>query len=76
MFFLIQENKTRKIKGIPKLVDANFAGTKKSGKCVIILCEGDSAKAGASGSTAFGKTTSANAIYATAFGYLSQIIKR
>jgi len=39
-------SKTRTIRGIPKLVDANFAGTEKSGQCTIILCEGDSAKAG------------------------------
>ena len=39
-------SKTRSIRGIPKLVDANFAGGPKSGKCTIILCEGDSAKAG------------------------------
>lgn len=35
-----------KIRGIPKLVDANKAGTKKeSHMCKLILCEGDSAKA-------------------------------
>ena len=28
------------------MVDANFAGTAKSGQCTIIFCEGDSAKAG------------------------------
>ena len=39
-------SKTRTIRGIPKLIDANFAGTEKSGPCTIILCEGDSAKAG------------------------------
>ena len=38
--------KTRTIRGIPKLVDANFAGTEKSAQCTIIFCEGDSAKAG------------------------------
>ena len=38
--------KTRSIRGIPKLMDANFAGGKKSGECTLILCEGDSAKAG------------------------------
>ena len=38
--------KTRTIRGIPKLVDANYAGTIKSGQCTLILCEGDSAKAG------------------------------
>ena len=36
--------KTTKIKGIPKLVDANKAGGKLSKKCVLILTEGDSAK--------------------------------
>jgi DNA topoisomerase-2 len=39
-------SKTRTIRGIPKLIDANFAGTEKSSQCTIILCEGDSAKAG------------------------------
>jgi len=38
-------SKKSKIKGIPKLEDANFAGTKKSDQCVLILTEGDSAKA-------------------------------
>ena len=38
--------KTKNIRGIPKLIDANWAGTEKSSQCVIILCEGDSAKAG------------------------------
>ena len=38
--------KTKNIRGIPKLIDANWAGTAKSSDCVIILCEGDSAKAG------------------------------
>lgn len=39
--------KTRTIRGIPKLVDANYAGSPdKSAQCTIILCEGDSAKAG------------------------------
>ena len=38
--------KTRTIRGIPKLIDANFAGTEKSAQCIIIFCEGDSAKAG------------------------------
>ena len=37
--------KTRTIRGIPKLVDANLAGTSKSSECTLILCEGDSAKA-------------------------------
>lgn len=39
-------SKSRSVRGIPKLVDANFAGTTKSSKCTLILCEGDSAKAG------------------------------
>lgn len=34
-----------KISGIPKLEDANKAGTKDSDKCTLILTEGDSAKA-------------------------------
>ena len=38
--------KTKSIRGIPKLIDANYAGTKKSNECVLILCEGDSAKSG------------------------------
>ena len=39
--------RTRTIRGIPKLIDANNAGTAdKSAQCTIILCEGDSAKAG------------------------------
>ena len=38
--------KSKNVRGIPKLIDANYAGTKKSDQCTIILCEGDSAKAG------------------------------
>lgn len=38
--------KTTNIRGIPKLMDANKAGTIDSDKCILILCEGDSAKAG------------------------------
>ena len=38
--------KSRTVRGIPKLMDANFAGTDKSSQCTIIFCEGDSAKAG------------------------------
>lgn len=37
-------SKKLKIRDIPKLDDANFAGTKKSEKCTLILTEGDSAK--------------------------------
>lgn len=38
--------KTKSVRGIPKLIDANYAGTDKSGECTVIFCEGDSAKAG------------------------------
>ena len=38
--------KSKNIRGIPKLIDANWAGTEKSNQCTIIFCEGDSAKAG------------------------------
>lgn len=37
--------KQSKLKGIPKLEDANEAGTKNALKCTLILTEGDSAKA-------------------------------
>ena len=36
--------KKSKIRDIPKLDDANWAGTRKSEKCTLILTEGDSAK--------------------------------
>ena len=36
--------KTNKLRGIPKLEDANEAGTKNSTGCTLILTEGDSAK--------------------------------
>jgi DNA topoisomerase-2 len=36
--------KTKSIRGIPKLTDANWAGTDKSKNCILLLCEGDSAK--------------------------------
>jgi len=39
-------SKSKSIRGIPKLIDANYAGTVKSSQCTLILCEGDSAKAG------------------------------
>ena len=39
-------NKSKSIRGIPKLTDANWAGTAKSCDCTLICCEGDSAKAG------------------------------
>ena len=35
---------TTKLKGIPKLVDANDAGGNNSIKCTLILTQGDSAK--------------------------------
>ena len=38
--------KSKSVRGIPKLTDANWAGTDKSSNCMLILCEGDSAKAG------------------------------
>jgi len=38
-------SKKSKIKNLPKLEDANYAGTKKSIQCTLILTEGDSAKA-------------------------------
>lgn len=38
--------KVRTIRGLPKLMDANYAGTAKSTECILILCEGDSAKSG------------------------------
>ena len=38
--------KSKNVRGIPKLIDANWAGTEKSSQCTIIFCEGDSAKAG------------------------------
>jgi DNA topoisomerase-2 len=37
--------KVSKILGIPKLDDANNAGTKNARHCTLILTEGDSAKA-------------------------------
>jgi DNA topoisomerase-2 len=38
--------KSKSIRGIPKLTDANWAGTDKSHLSMLILCEGDSAKTG------------------------------
>ena len=50
--------KTKNIRGIPKLNDANFAGSEKSDQCCIVLTEGDSAKAGVlSGLTSEDKNT-------------------
>lgn len=36
--------KEKRLIGIPKLEDANDAGTKNAEKCTLILTEGDSAK--------------------------------
>lgn len=36
--------KIKKLFGIPKLEDANLAGTNYSSECTLILTEGDSAK--------------------------------
>ena len=41
----LEGSKKSKIKGVSKLEDANYAGTKKSMLCTLILTEGDSAKA-------------------------------
>jgi len=41
----IKTKKTSVLKDIPKLEDANYAGTNKSNLCTLILTEGDSAKA-------------------------------
>lgn len=40
----IKGSKSKRILGIPKLEDANLAGTKESATCTLILTEGDSAK--------------------------------
>ena len=45
MLSKIDSKKKSTLRGIPKLDDANWAGTKKSSQCTIILTEGDSAKA-------------------------------
>mmetsp|Transcript_10321 Transcript_10321/g.15808 ORF Transcript_10321/g.15808 Transcript_10321/m.15808 type:complete len:87 (+) Transcript_10321:1173-1433(+) len=36
--------KKKKLLGVPKLEDANSAGTKSANDCTLILTEGDSAK--------------------------------
>jgi DNA topoisomerase-2 len=41
----VKSKKTNVLKNIPKLDDANYAGTTKSINCILILTEGDSAKA-------------------------------
>jgi len=38
--------KSTNVRGIKKYESANYAGTKKSKDCTLILCEGDSAKSG------------------------------
>lgn len=38
--------KVKTLRGMTKLMDASLAGTDRSRDCVLILCEGDSAKAG------------------------------
>ena len=38
--------KTKTIRGIPNLIDANFSGTAQSNECILILCEGLSALSG------------------------------
>lgn len=38
--------KSKNIRGIPKLEDANYAGTDRSIECTLLITEGDSAKAG------------------------------
>ena len=50
------KSKQRKLQGIPKLEDANDAGTSRSLECTLILTEGDSAKTMAvSGLSAIGR---------------------
>jgi DNA topoisomerase-2 len=39
-------SKTKTIRGIANLIDANHSGTNKSGSCILILCEGLSALSG------------------------------
>ena len=39
-------SKTKTIRGIPNLIDANLSGTAKSNECTLILCEGLSALSG------------------------------
>ena len=38
--------KTKTVRGIPNMIDANFSGTEKSKDCILILCEGLSAMSG------------------------------
>jgi len=41
----LRGHKRTRLLGIPKLEDANWAGTRNAEKCTLILTEGDSAKA-------------------------------
>ena len=41
----LSSGKRRRLVGVPKLEDANWAGTRHGEKCTLILTEGDSAKA-------------------------------
>jgi DNA topoisomerase-2 len=38
--------KVKTLRDLTKLLDAGYAGTAKSSECMLIICEGDSAKAG------------------------------
>ena len=38
--------KVKTLRDLTKLLDAGYAGTSKSAECMLIICEGDSAKAG------------------------------
>lgn len=40
----MKAKKICRLLGIPKLEDANDAGTKNAGNCILIITEGDSAK--------------------------------
>ena len=41
---MFRTNIPQRLKGLPKLSDANNAGTKNAANCTLILTEGDSAK--------------------------------
>jgi DNA topoisomerase II len=42
-------SKTKNVRGIANFIDANYAGTVNSNKCILILCEGLSAMSGVLG---------------------------
>jgi DNA topoisomerase-2 len=44
MLTKIDGKKSKRVAGIDKLTDASWAGTVKSGQCILVLTEGDSAK--------------------------------